>query len=304
MKITVGIPSRGRPLDLTAAVLSLDKTKSGGCEVDYIIAADRDDNPTRETISRLRERGLPMGPALIGADRPLGLGQLHNAMASACDPDATFLLWSDRCVPITEGWDHAIAVAAMQYPQRVLWLDSVHLLGAGQFILPPAWRAALPTGKACPGYFPFWFEDSHVEEVDAFVHGFPRMATYAKCAGPRTQKTNRMRDLEFWIRFYAFLRPARLKEAEQIAANLGVPPRDNADLLAHWQRRDADFIARAPELTERFGTLEPPDDAYRTAKANAEKMMWDGGVDPHTTILVDALAEAAAKTSIAEAVSL
>lgn len=273
MKITVGIPSRGRPLDLIAAVLTLDKLKSGGNEIEYLIATDYDDGATDSTVSRLVHHGIPIHQ--LDSDRPLGLGELHNRMAAACAPDATFMLWSDRVVPITEEWDHAVATAVLQFPMRVLWLDSIHLLGAGQFILPPAWRAALP-GNPCPGYFPFWFEDSAVEEVDAFVHGFPRMACWAKCAGPRTAKTNRMRDLEFWIRFYAWLRPQRIAEAKIIAANMGIAPRDNTDIIAHWERRDADFLERAPELTERFGAPGEPDESYLKAKARAEAMMADG----------------------------
>lgn len=273
MKITVGIPSRGRPLDLIASVLTLDKLKSGGNQIEYLIAVDSDKREDFEAECWVQiGRRFATDLRFVFGPRPLGLGELHNRMAEACEPDATFMLWSDRVVPITEDWDHAIATAVMQYPTRVLWLDSIHLVGAGQFILPPAWRAALP-GNPCPGYFPFWFEDSAVEEVDAFVHGFPRMATWAKCAGPRTAKTNRMRDLEFWIRFYASLRPQRLAEAKIIAANLGVAPRDNTEIIAHWERRDADFISRAPQLTEQYGAEGEPDESYLKAKANAEAIM-------------------------------
>lgn len=267
MKITVGIPSRGRPLELIAAVLSLDKLRSGGHAVDYVIGHDEGDAETLAAVDRLVAHGVSLRSSF--GPRPLGLGEIHNRMAAAADPDATFLLWSDRVVPINEHWDHAIAMGVMQFPLRVLWLDSIHLIGAGQFILTPKWRAASP-GPPCPGLFPFWFEDSWVEEVDAFVHGHPRVATYAKCAGQRTAKTNRMRELHFWIDTYSALRPERLREAGHIAERLGVPPRaDIDDLVAFYEKRDRDFHAREKVLTEQFGATEVPDESYLRAKDRA-----------------------------------
>ncbi len=277
MKVTVGIPSRGRSLELAAAVLALEKTKSGGNEVDYIITADDDDRPTLDIAERLREMA-PVTP--LTGPRPLGLGELHNKMAAATDPDAVFMLWSDRIVPITEGWDHQIAVAAMQFPQRVLWMDSIHLMGAGQFILSPTWRAA--QGAPCPGVYPYWFEDSHTEEIDALVHGFPRMAVNARAAGPRGAKTNRMRDLQFWIMHYMAMEPRRIEEAERVAAALGVVQKDVAQIIAHFQKRWVDMLTRVPMLTETFGATGEPDASYLQAKARAEAALDAMGVDWRT----------------------
>ena len=280
MKITVGIPSRGRPLDLAAAVLSLDKLKSGGNEVEYVIAHDGDDDPTRETVAALMARDMTVHSLVAG--RGLSLGALHNSMALYAEPEAIFLLWSDRCVAMGDAdpnlsWDQALAFATMHHADRVLWIDSIHLAGAGQFVLTPQWRAALP-GPPCPALFPFWFEDTHVEEIDAFVHGYPRISTWAKCAGPRVQKTNRCRDIEFWVRFFAMLRADRLAEAAKIAINLGLPARDNDEMVQHFEMRDKSFIERAPQLLEAYGEPSPPDDTYLEAYARASRMMSDRGV--------------------------
>ena len=271
MKITVGVPSRNRPLDLAAAILALDKTKSFGHQVDYIVGLDTDDLVTIEVAENLKTR-LPITMSI--ADRGIGLGEIHNRMTAAADPDAVFLLWSDRIVPCLEHWDHALAMAAMQFANRVLWMDSIHLVGAGQFALPPQWRKAMPC-PPCPGYFPFWFEDTWVEEVDHYVHGMPRIASYAKCAGPRTAKTTRMRELPFWIEFYQFCLPMRLEEAKRIAENLGVIPQDNKELVNHFSNRMADMLARKDVLTEMFGGGGEPDESYLRAKAHAEAIMAD-----------------------------
>lgn len=242
--------------------------------MDYVICYDGDDEPTLDVILDLDKRlGSKGAVGTIKGDRPLSLGELHNAMAASCNPKSTFMLWSDRLVSAAVGWDHAIAQAVMQLPHRVIWLDSVHLEGACQFILPPMYRAALPSAP-CPALFPFWFEDSHVEEVDAFVHGFPRVSLGKLCAGPRTERTNRMRDLPFWIDLYMALMPDRIAEAEKTAAKLGIAPRkDLPALRAHFDARMLDMRRRAGKLTEQYGDLSEPDDSYLQAKASALAML-------------------------------
>lgn len=273
VKVTVGIPSRGRPLEFAASVLALDKTKSQAHEVEYLVAHDHDDHRTQRIVNELRGMGLSMRSSF--GPRPLGLGEIHNRLIIETPADAVFMLWSDRLVPVAESWDHAIACAVMEFPTRVLWMDSIHLVGAGQFILTPAWRAALPDGRACPALYPFWFEDTAIEEEDHMVHGFPRITTWAKAAGPRTDKTNRMRDLPFWIGVFAKTRPLRLARAARIATTLGLPARDNTDLIAQFEKRDAEFLGRADELTERFGAAGEPDESYLRAKAQAEKIIQE-----------------------------
>lgn len=272
MRINVGLPSRGRPLDMIASALSLFRLASGANEITIVIGVDDDDPDTREMVKNLAPR---MGFGAVGwqiYDRPLGLGEIHNRMASHTSADAAFMLWSDRVLAITPEWDHNLAMGCMQCPNRVIWLDSVHLTGAGQFVLPPAWRAA--QGDPCPGAFPFWFEDTAVEELDAFVHGFPRMSLAAKCAGTRGAKTTRCRDIAFWVSVFAGTRGQRLAQAAEIGRKLGVaPPSNLAGIIANFETRDASFIARAPALQEQFGAEGAADETYLAARARAEEIL-------------------------------
>ena len=264
MRITVGLPSRGRPLEMVASALSLLRLASGGHDVRITLAIDKDDAPTEAAAADLEDR---FNITAWVSDRPYGLGELHNKVAALAGDDAAFLLWSDRVQCISPNWDHELAVGCMQYPNRVLWLDSIHLNGAGQFILPPAWRAA--QGDPCPGLFPFWFEDTHVEELDALVHGFPRVALTSKCAGPRNAKTNRCREVAFWVDVYEALRPKRLEQAAEIVAKLGVPARDMSAENAYFAERMAAMRARAEQLEATFGEASEPDASYLAAKERA-----------------------------------
>ncbi len=271
MHITVGIPSRGRPLELAAAVLALEKTRCTGHDVQYRVAIDNDDYATWETCHALSALAPVMSSL---APRPVGLGEIHNDLVCGTDPASTFMLWSDRLVPVTAGWDEAIAEGVRQFPSRVLWMDSLHLAGPGQFILPPAYRAAL-AGPPCPAVYPFWFDDSAVEEVDILAFGPPRLSIAAKAAGPRTDKTNRCREIDFWIRLFAATRRERMVAARQIRFNLGLQARDMRGEVAIFEARDNAFLARVPELTAQWGATGSPDATYLAAKARAEQIMME-----------------------------
>lgn len=269
MKIHVGLPSRGRPLDMVASALSLFRLSSGGNEVRITIACDADDRISQEMVARLGE-AYPIACSI--APRPLGLDELHNKMAADCWNDEAFMCWSDRVMVVTPEWDHNLVMGCMQCPGRVIWLDSLHLAGAGQFVLTPTWRKA--QGDPCPGGYPFWFSDTCVEELDAFVHGFPRMSLAAKCAGTRGAKTTRCRDIAFWVSVFAATRPQRLAQAAEIGRKLGVaPPSNLAGIIANFETRDASFIARAPALQEQFGAEGAADETYLAARARAEEIL-------------------------------
>ena len=273
MKITVGIPSRDRPLELAAAILSLDKTKSGGHEIEFIIGHDHNDGRTVEVVSQLVAMGLPVRSSF--GPRPTGLGEIHNRLIGETEADSPFLLWSDRLVSADMQWDHGIAMTVLEFPTRVIWFDSHHLVGPGQFILPPRWRKALGRENPTPGIYPYWFEDTAVEELDALVHGFPRVALHQKAAGPRTAKTTRCRDLHFWIDVFAATRVDRIRQAKKIAKALGIPPRDNTEVMTYVTMRDADFHSRADELMERYGAPGDPDPSYIEAKERAYWVLLD-----------------------------
>jgi len=270
MRINVGLPSRGRPLDMVASAISLIRLASGGHDLKITLGIDGDDIPSQQAARDLQTTGVCHTLTLPRHD---GLGDLINDLAATTPDDAAFLLWSDRISVTTLQWDHDLALCCMQKPDRPLWLDSVHLTGAGQFILPPLWREV--QGKPCPGLFPFWFVDTAIEELDAYVHGFPRISLQSKAAGPRGFKTNRMRDVEFWIDLFAAQRPRRVAEAVEISKKLGLVPLDVKPYVDYFNERDDQMRGRAKALTDAFGELSPPDETYLVVKAEAEKLLGE-----------------------------
>jgi len=273
MKITVGVPSRDRPLELAASIFSLDKTKSGGHDVEYIVGHDHNDGRTAEAVSQLITLGLPVRSSF--GPRPTGLGEIHNRLIGETEPDSAFLLWSDRLVAVDMQWDHGIAMTVLEFPTRLIWFDSHHLVGPGQPIMTPLWRKALGKEKPYPAVAPFWFDDTHAEEIDGFISGFPRVALRQKCAGPRTAKTTRCRDLRFWINVFSATRPDRIRQARNMARAMGIAPRDISDVMQYVTKRDEDFHARAGELMERYGMPGEPDESYLEAYRRAEGLLTE-----------------------------
>lgn len=282
MRIVVGLPSRGRPLDLIASVISLYRCASGANKVEVIIELDEDDAPSIQAATGLVD--MPGRPefrvTFLHKPRRAGLGELHNEIISVTPAESAYMMWSDRISVIAKGWDHQLAMGCLQYPNRPLWLDSVDLAGAGQIILPPAWRAAC--GQCFPGLFPFWFDDTAQEELDAFVHGFPRMRLEAQCAGPRGAKTNRCRDIAFWVDLFTATRPQRVEQARAVADKLGLPFHNPSAMVAMFDARDADMKRRAPELMAQFGEVGEPDASYCTAFGRAQELMDEMDRDPIT----------------------
>lgn len=270
MHITIGLPSRGRPLELAASIYGLQRTRSFAHDVEYRVGHDNDDHRTTAVVGDMVIAGLPVVSSI--GERALGLGEIHNRLEGETPTHHVFMLWSDRLSPITMHWDDIIAQSVMQVPHRVLWFNSHHLNGPCQFILPPLWRANLE-GAPTPGLFPFWFEDTHVEEIDLLVHGAPYMRVDAMAAGPRTERTTRMRDLVFWIQLFAALRDERVRQACMIARKLGVPWGDKSVLIQKLRDRDSDFIVRAPALTEQYSAPGEPDETYLHALARGQRIM-------------------------------
>jgi hypothetical protein len=280
VKISVGLPSRGRPLDMVASAVSLFRLASGGNDICVFLNVDNGDRPTIECAYALQERyQTEREMVLVGcSDRHAGLGELHNHSIALTYGEGAWMMWSDRISVITPNWDHEVAMGCLQYPNRPIWLDSIHLAGPGQIILPPAWRAA-QGGPCFPGIYPFWFDDTHQEELDALVHGPIRVALASKCAGPRTLKTNRCRDVEFWVDVFAATRPQRVEQARGIADRLGVQMANPSALIAMYEMRDADMRRRAAELQAQFGEAGEPDASYLEAKARAEFLMTPTAFD-------------------------
>lgn len=133
--ISVLLPSRGRPAALAASIASLLDHAHRPGTVEILIAADPDDQATRDV-------DLPWQARLWVADERYGYSRLHeyvNRLAARATGD-WLMLWNDDARMCTEGWD---AVVEQQEP-AVLWPQSNDISTCNTFpIWPRAWTDAM-----------------------------------------------------------------------------------------------------------------------------------------------------------------
>lgn len=269
MKINVLIPTRGRPLQLAAALYSLFFCASDKHEVQFCVACDDDDEPTKLALRELRQSHLPVfvrfGP------RPETLGSVANDLAAHWPADV-YQIFADDLMCITHGWDEILAQAVTNTPHGVFWMKSAK----EQRSLVPAvtekWRAA--AGGIFTEHFPFWFDDLWLEELWVMATDEAPMELETLVVD-RPSSTHRMRELDFWAGFYYSMRQERIRHGREIAMALGFATPVIGDEFARrmnayppLNKSDAAKI----EASNKAETGEPSE-RYMRVKERAENLM-------------------------------
>lgn len=265
LRISVLIPSRGRPSGLATAVLGLADKASGMNDVRYVIGCDADDLETIEMALALRGHGLPVIPNV--AQRQPSLGGLVNLLAAKCPADVYCSL-SDDMEVLTKGWDRAIADAWRKQPDGVWWWKSHNDITYA--IVSEKWRAA--AGRIFTDYFPFWWDDIWLVEVLRYATGHIGAERIEAWVRDKARTTHRMRDMTFWCDFFYSRREERKEEARRIAANLGWPAVASVDGLDI--QKNPEFTAEfAADVQAKQGERAPPTPEYLVAYERAKALM-------------------------------
>lgn len=159
--ISVLLPSRGRPKALLESIASLlDRADRSGA-VEILIAADPDDQPTRDV-------DLPWQANLWTASERYGYSRLHeyvNRIARIATGD-WLMLWNDDARMLTQGWD---TIVGQQEP-GVLWPQSNDIATCNTFpIWPRAWTDAMGHVSLSPHC------DSWMQHIGEALHKQPRI---------------------------------------------------------------------------------------------------------------------------------
>lgn len=262
MRISVLIPTRNRPFDLSGAAWSLVSRASGKHEVRYLVGCDADDATTIAMVWALRLRGVPLYPFV--AKRQGSLGQFINMMTEAAPADVYTSLADDiECV--TQDWDDCIASAWKQKPDGVWWWGCP--TGTTFAIVSEKWRAA--AGRVFTDYFPFWWDDCWLFEVYRFAAQEDTMRRLECTLLDKAVSTTRMRDLPFWTDFFWAMRPERIEEARRIAKRLGWP---KVRETKPYELEPSPYFNPAKTEAQQ-GEKTPPTPEYLRAKARAEALM-------------------------------
>ena len=268
MKISVLIPSRGRVRQLAASLTALWMCESGENEVHYCVACDDDDQDTREFLHAARME-LPIN-ARIGP-RPDNLGGVANDLALHWPADV-YQVFGDDLLCITYGWDRNLADAARKTPHGVFWMRSARKDESLVPAVTEKWRAA--AGGIFTEHFPFWFDDLWL--IELWVMATDADPIYVEnVVVDKPVSTHRMRDLEFWARFFYSMRQNRVEHGREIARNLGFPSpkigQEFANRMNRYEPLSAAFSAKV-ELSNKAETGEPSEQ-YLMMKARAQELL-------------------------------
>lgn len=269
MKLAVCTPTRERSLALIGVVMSLWRQRAGQDDIRFIVGIDDDDEKSLDACKRLGEE-VPIHVSLAPRST---LGEVSNRLFS-CAKDADAIVWAtDRAFVITPGWDAIIAEAVTKLPNRVLWWSCPYEADCVMPIVTKRFAEAADYDLS-PTIFPFWFNDTWLQELDLMVSGGPSLKVQAAYAGQRAQ-TTRGRDFAFWYKVFAATRPQRWEKAEKIAKRLGVEITMREFMTQHFAKYDAHGQANAAAFQKRFGDPREAGAEYIEAKSYAEKLLQD-----------------------------
>jgi hypothetical protein len=246
LKLSVIIPSRGRPLRLKGTLDVLRSLESKRHDIRYVIGADSDDPETIGMAHMLR-LGDPR-VSLRCFVRLGSLGEMVNRMAADNPADVYVSLWEAK-------------------PDGVWWWKTLAVRPATYAIVSEKWRKA--AGRIFTDYFPFWWDDMWLLQVWLMASNGPLLAIEASL-DDQAQATHRMRDLRRWSDFYTSRKGERCEQAARIAKALGWPEPylkdDVCDVSEPFLREIANIEAMQGEKT-------PPTPEYLKALQRAEALM-------------------------------
>ena len=223
MKITVCLPTRGRPDKLKKSVGALMALASGNHEITYAIGIDHDDPATIDACKTMN------GVTGYVMKRRGSLGSIVNTLAEKFPADV-HISFADDVEMKEPGWDQHIADAVTEYPDSVMWLmakvwiDGKIVNENPYAVVPKAWRDA--AGYIFTDHFPFWHDDGWLEQVWHYARGTRQLLRIdVEITDDNAGKTHRLHDYIFWRCFYFSPRTEqkRLDEAARIAKALGWP---------------------------------------------------------------------------------
>lgn len=216
-EITILLSTRGRPEKLQVVFASLKKSTVGKDKISLWLYVDDDDTVTRKAIDagEFPDLGFPVHWH-IGPRTP-DWGRTYDVLWHATGRNAeVYMIANDDVRFESLGWDNVLRDGFLQYPDGVVLAcpyDPVCPDIATFPILGGAWLNAM--GQIYAGYFHYWFDDHWVDQIGRMIGRYINIPILLSPIGGKG-KTQRMRCLPFWTRFFQLT----LRERKEIAKKL------------------------------------------------------------------------------------
>lgn len=242
--------------------------ESGKNRVHYGVVCD-DDDP--ETVAYCADIKKYMYLGYLAGPRIPTMGGMFNIMAEHM-PAQVYVLANDDMLVLSDNWDQVIAEAVEKTPHGVFWWTSAGPQNVLVPIITEPWRAA--SGGLFTSFFPFWYDDLCLAELWVMTTDQDNIILPINIIDKPRTVTTRMRELKFWQQVYNASREVRVTQAKEIAEKLGLPV---PQCTVHLAKRLAEHVGNvSDEMLDKIehnqGDRNPPDQAYKDAKARAVKL--------------------------------
>lgn len=270
MKLTIIIPTRGRPAILAETITTLIANMTEP-DTQILVCVDRDDETTQHYP-------LPQGHRVFYSvqDREDTRGLKYDRALTEAPADV-YLVAVDHTGIHTKGFDRIILEAAALFPDGIGVVCTPMANASFPFLQAVTAKWVEITGNIQPPQFPYWFIDHWTDDV-ARMTGRYAMVDIAVESNRRPGNTIGMRDLIFWASYFDALQPVRRDQANRLIDAMDEPDwrkqmlRQSFPMIeyrSHW----VNDICRADAatMTQSRGDNGPRTEGYlRALKAAVE----------------------------------
>ncbi len=219
------LPTRGRPVTLRQFFVSLEESTKKKSLIDAWVFVDEDDAVTRNRVEAGDFQNFSFKINWVIRPRARTLGEMLNLLWEACNTHpGIYSPAADDYQIIARGWDEQVRETFSNQVDSVLLAYPTDPTAAQEQvtwpILSAKWTNAV--GRFAPGLFPYWFEDTWLDQMAQMVQRKAKLNFRIEPQGGRG-KTQRMRNLIFWQLFFDDTLENRVADATMLLQEIAPP---------------------------------------------------------------------------------
>lgn len=286
MKISVLLPTRGRPALLKQSVEALWATLANSDDTTVVIGFDEDESDMGEFIDTLDWDNKNCEVLNFLYKRPDIMGEKYNNLARECPADL-YVAWADDVQMTTHGWDDRLRQYARYFgpePGFVFCGQANAVALPTLYSMNHAMFTAL--GYFAPEWFPNWWCETWITEIALLtrrvVWAEPKIEyTELQASSPTGRgRTQGLRDLAFWTEFFEATRASRIEDARAIMLSHD-PAWRRVHAFGEWpyfyQAFEQVFsgeLRRQAEAFERMFCIDQESTDPRYTRAKEKAIQW------------------------------
>lgn len=213
MKVSLCIPTRGRPERIQNAIRSALETRALA-ETVVVAACDADDETNAWAVNFDGNGGVRISVE----EREDSLGKKYTRCAKACDADL-YVIWADDHTMPTQGWDQRLVDVAGKFGSDagIIYFGNVpNVFQPGIAVNAEMYRAM---EFLCVPYFPFWWHDTWIDEIGRMSDRIVAADVQVGMDSTQEGKSRGVRDVAWWAEFFDRTRPMRKAVALKLIEN-------------------------------------------------------------------------------------